>query len=288
MTKRTGVFFHYQQGERLRDFPQALAGILQCDNVFMYDAYYPLKPPSSFELSPLSKDMLSHVHTLEMVNEIANSPAFLGAVFSASGTVAAAIRICLGEVDNAFVFTGYGDHHAGTHFWGGGCYFNGAAIAIREMRAEFAVKRVAIVDTDPHHGDGTWEIFKDDPDTLYVCFCTGDTYERNNKINVRVPCRTSDGEYMTLVKENFIARAEAFRPEILFWNWGYDGTSGEYGDIGITPTTHILLARLLKKTADAVCQGKLVTVLCGGSQRYLARRLIPTIVSILAEQEQSV
>jgi hypothetical protein len=57
--KRTGIFFHHQEGERLRDFPQALAGILDRDNVFLFDAFYPLKPPSSFELQPIPEETLS-------------------------------------------------------------------------------------------------------------------------------------------------------------------------------------------------------------------------------------
>jgi hypothetical protein len=51
---RMGIFFYYQKGERLRDFPEALKGILEKENVFLYDAFYPLKPPSSFDLDPIS------------------------------------------------------------------------------------------------------------------------------------------------------------------------------------------------------------------------------------------
>ena len=113
--KRTGIFFHYQEGERLRDFPQALDGILDKDNVFLFDAFYPSKPSSSFDLEPLPKELLYQVHTPEMVERGVRSGAFEGALFSAAGTVAAAIRIWRSEIDNAFVFTGYGDHHAGRH-----------------------------------------------------------------------------------------------------------------------------------------------------------------------------
>jgi len=122
----TGIFFHYQDGERLRDFPEALEGILSLDNVFFYDAFYPLKTPSSFDLETIPIDIVGQVHTSDMIERVSKSPALEGALLSASGTVAAAIRIWNGEIDNAFVFTGYGDHHAGSDFFGGGCYFNGA------------------------------------------------------------------------------------------------------------------------------------------------------------------
>ena len=135
----TGIFFHYQQGERLKDFPDALGRILERDDVFLYDALYPSKPTSSFELEPLSLDTLSKVHSREMIERVKATGNYEGALYSAAGTVAAAAKICSGEITNAFVFTGYGDHHAGSTFFGGGCYFNGAALAISEVRREFAI-----------------------------------------------------------------------------------------------------------------------------------------------------
>ena len=152
---RTGIFFYYQEGNRLRDFPNALEGILERESVFFYDAFYPSKPTSSFDLNPVSCEALLQVHSSEMIEEVKRTGVFEGALLSASGTIRAAEKIWRGEIDNAFVFTGYGDHHAGPDFFGGGCYFNGAAIAIQELRKGYGVKRFAIIDTDAHHGDGT-------------------------------------------------------------------------------------------------------------------------------------
>jgi acetoin utilization deacetylase AcuC-like enzyme len=279
---RTGIFYHYQKGERLRDFPQELKGILEKENVYFYDAFYPSKPPSSFEVEAISSEMLYQVHSHELVEEVIQTGNFEGALFSATGTVRAAEKIWMGEIDNAFVFTGYGDHHAGTIFFGGGCYFNGAAIAIRTLRKRFRAKRFAILDTDAHHGDGTWEIFEADPDVLYVCFCSDPDWEKNNKINIQVPQRIIDEKYLGIVR-NIFFHVRAFQPEILFWNWGYDGTQGDYGDIGLTPDFHILLAKELKGMADKICQGRLIVVLCGGSRRDLARTLIPKLIGVISE-----
>ena len=279
---RTGVFFHYQEGERLRDFPQALQGILEKENVFFYDAHYPDKPPSSYELEPLAAEALYPVHSAEMIEMVKRTGEFEGALLSASGTVRAAEKIWTSEIDNAFVFTGYGDHHAGTDCFGGGCYLNGTAIAIQELRKRFGPERFAIIDTDAHHGNGSWEIFERDPGVLYVCFCSAPYQEKNKKVNIRVPPRVTDGAYLSLVKENFFPLIKSFQPEMLFWNWGYDGTQGEYGDIGLTPEAHISLARELRKAAEKSCRGRFVVVLCGGSRRDLASYLIPRIIRILA------
>ncbi len=151
----TGIFFYYQEGERLKDFPGELSGLLEKDNLFMYDAFYLEKPESSFDLDPVSIEVLQHVHLPEMVERVKKTRDYEGALYSVAGTVAAADRIFSRELTNAFVFTGFGDHHAGIDFFGGGCYFNGAAIAIHELKEKFNVKRFAVIDTDPHHGDGS-------------------------------------------------------------------------------------------------------------------------------------
>jgi acetoin utilization deacetylase AcuC-like enzyme len=281
---RTGIFFYYQKGERLKDFPEALKGILEKENVFLYDAFYPLKPPSSFDLDPISPKILYQIHSPEMVERVRKTGSFEGALFSVAGTVRAAEKIWEGKIDNAFVFTGYGDHHAGPNFFGGGCYFNGAAVATQELRKRFGVKRFAIIDTDAHHGDGTWEIFERNSDVLYICFCGYPSREENNKVNIQVPNRVRDEEYLRLFQKGFSSRVKIFRPEILFWNWGYDGTQGEYGDIGLSAEVHILMATELKTAANELCRGRLIIVLCGGSRRDLARYLIPRIIGVLAER----
>lgn len=279
---RTGIFFYYQKGERLRDFPGALEGILEKENVFLYEAFYLAKPSSSFELEPISSDVLCQVHSPEMVEEVRKTGDFEGVFLSAAATVRAAEKIGRDEIENAFVFTGYGDHHVGRTFFWGGCYFNGAAIAIQELRRKFGTNRFAIIDTDAHHGDGTWAIFEEDSDVLYVCFCKDPDLEKNSKVNIQLPNRIEDEDYLKLVRESLSPRVRAFQPEILFWNWGYDNTRGEYGNMGLIPQFHVLLVRELKDLGGEICRGKMIVVLCGGSRKDLARSLIPQIISVLA------
>jgi len=279
----TGIFFHYQQGERLRDFPQALDKILEKDHVFLYDALYPSKPKSSFDLEPLPLKTLRKVHSPEMVDQVKATGNYEGALYSAAGTVAAATKIWSGGITNAFVFTGYGDHHAGSTFFGGGCYFNGAALAIHELQEKHGAKRFAIIDTDAHHGDGTWELFENNPAVFYICFCSSASRENNQNVNIHVPFRINDYDYFTLAKKAFQKWVTDFQPEIIFWNWGYDGTIGEYGDIGLTPDAHLKLAVEMKKVAQQVCKGRLIVILCGGGRRDLALFLIPRIIRILID-----
>ena len=279
----TGVFFHYQTGERLRDFPDALAGILDRDNVFFFDALYPLKPESAFDLKDVRRETLLNVHSPALVDRVMATGHYEGALYSASGTLDAAMRIWSGEIANAFVFTGYGDHHAGKDFFGGGCYFNGAAVAIHALGEKFGVRRFAVIDTDPHHGDGSWDLFQNNPDVLYLCFCSGSFQHAGSNIDIAVPSNTHDDEYLAIVRDALETHVSRFNPRIIFWNWGYDGTVGDYGDIGISPGLHPKLAVEIKKTARKTCDGRMIVVLCGGSRRDLASLLIPRIINILAD-----
>ncbi|MDD5127849.1 MAG: hypothetical protein PHR43_07145 [Dehalococcoidales bacterium] len=279
--KRTGIFFTYFQGERLRDFPQALEGILDKDNVSYYDAVYEYRD-GLYYLEPVSVDLLRGVHSWQMIQEIQLTEDFDAALYSASGTVRAAEEIRQGKIDNAFVFTSFGDHHAGRNFYGGMCYFNGAALAIEILRGQ-GVKKFAIVDTDCHHADGTRDIFATDSSVLHVCFCHQDYADSRNKVDVLIPDRTTDAEYLAKVRREFVPRAREFKPEYLFWEFGYDATLGDYGDKGLTPDCHMELIRIIKDVADEVCGGRLIVVLCGGSRRSTATYTIPRIISHLAE-----
>jgi acetoin utilization deacetylase AcuC-like enzyme len=162
------------------------------------------------------------------------------------------------------------------------CYFNGAALAVAMLK-EKGTKRFIIVDTDSHHGDGTRDIFRRDAGVLHVCFCDQNYSDDYHKIDVEIPYHTSDEEYLAKMKQVFIPRAKAFKPEYILWEYGYDTTKGEYGDKGISRDCHMRLANLIKTTADEICGGRIIVVLCGGSGRELATYTIPRIIAILAE-----
>ena len=265
------------------DFPQALNGILDKENVSYYDAVYD-SSNALYYLEPVSEEILLKVHSRDMVQQVKLTGDYESALYSAGGTVQAAEKIYQGEIDNAFVFTSFGDHHAGRNFYGGMCYFNGAALAIAFLK-EKRVKRFAIVDTDSHHADGTRDIFASDDNVLHVCFCYQDYADNHNKVDIRIPDRTTDEEYLARARQEFVPKALAFKPDYLFWEFGYDATQGEYGDKGLTKDCHLKLAKLIKGVADEVCSGRLITILCGGSSRAIATYTIPRIIRCLAELE---
>ncbi len=279
--KRTGIFFAYFQGERLQNFPGALEGLLDKQNVAYYDAVYGSRD-GLFYLEPVAEQLLGKVHSRNLIESVRGTGDYEAALYSAGGTVQAAEEIHRGNIDNAFVFTGFGDHHAGRDFYHGMCYFNGAALAIAMLK-EKGIKKFAILDTDSHHGDGTRDIFRRDAGVLHACFCDQNYSDRYHKIDVQIPNRTTDEEYLLKVKQTFIPKTMTFKPEYIFWEYGYDATEGEYGGKGISRDSHIELAELIKTAADEVCRGRLIVILCGGSTSDIATYTIPRIILILAE-----
>lgn len=283
----TGVFYHpsfsrrsyLTVGNRLADFPGALDAILQSGSVGLY------------EPGPVSRELLLKIHTPDLLEGVARDPLCSTAWHSAGSVVSAGESIALGEITNAFAFIGAGGHHSGRDYFGGYCCFNDVALCIVNLREKLGLRRFAILDTDAHHGDGTRDLFGGDPDLLHVCFC-GTDYESpdGTKVDVAPAIPREDAEngrpmddaYFELVSRRFPHRVRDFRPDLLFWYFGFDTHQGDYGDIGLTGPCYWRIARLMRELAEEVCGGRLEVVLGGGSQRWIATTLIPPIIEELA------
>jgi acetoin utilization deacetylase AcuC-like enzyme len=283
----TGIFYHpsfsrrsyLTVGARLADFPRALDRILESDNVRLY------------EPEPVPRELLLKVHTPDLLERVGKDPLCSTAWHSAGGVVSAGEKIANGEIANAFAFIGAGGHHAGREDFGGFCCFNDVALCIVNLREKFGLRRFAILDTDAHHADGTREIFQGDPDVLHICFC-GTNYESRDgtKVDVACPSPFEDGAnerlmndaYFDLVVRHADHRVSQFKPDLLFWYFGFDTHEGDYGDIGLSGPCYWNIADLMKELAEKVCGGKLEVVLGGGSHRRLAAYLIPPIIERLA------
>lgn len=204
--------------------------------------------------------------------------------------VAAAERVWLGELVNAFAFIGAGGHHAGRDFFGGYCCFNDVAIAIQRLREVHGLGRVAILDTDAHHGDGTRDIYGDDSAVLHICLCGSDHVSADGtKVDVAVYRRCleagarSDEVYLEAAEAAFVPRVRSFRPDLLIWYFGFDGHRGDYGDLGLTAACYQGLVGLTLALASQACDARLLVVLGGGSRTDLATSLIPPIIARLAD-----
>ncbi len=259
---KTAVFYHpsfsrrsyLTIGARLSDFPDAFSNV-KAPNVLF------------FESKKIDEELVLKVHSREMIEMVKHHSLCSTAWHSAGGVVEAAEKIWTGEVDNAFVYIGAGGHHAGRdNFWGY-CCFNDVVISIVNLREKFGVRRFAILDTDAHHGDGTRELLQNDRDVLHVCLCGQSRVSFDGtKVDAGVDYGVSNREYLGLVKREFVPRVEKFKPELIFWYFGHDTHSGDYGEIGLTVECYFEIAEVVKSIAEKVCGGRLEVVLGGGSR----------------------
>ena len=280
--KEVGIFYHpsfsrksyLTIGNRLRDFPEALEPLLEKANVKMFQA--PRAPA----------ELILKVHSPEILRLVAEDSLCATAYESVGSVVAGMTALARGELQRAFCFIGAGGHHAGYRQFWGACCFNDVVIALTHLRQISSFRRFAIVDTDAHHGDGTRQLIRDDPEVLHICFC-GLNYHSQDGSKVDVDVQPLAGQadpnehYLDLVREQAV-RIAPFRPDLLIWYYGFDTHLEDYGSIGLTEDAYFDICDLMIKAAEEA-QIPLQVVLGGGSLSHLATRTIPEIIRRLAE-----
>ena len=180
-----------------------------------------------------------------------------------------------GKVKQA-ISIGGGYHHAGRNYGGGFCLFNDVAVLIEHLRANCNVNGFLVLDYDVHFGNGTSDIYYQDPSVLYIslhqdprtiypgtgfAWQIGEHEGEGFNVNVPLPPRTSDSTYLYALNEIFIPLAEEFNPEIIIANGGSDPHFADMlGDLSLTVKGFFDISRVIMATADKVCDGKLVLI----------------------------
>jgi acetoin utilization deacetylase AcuC-like enzyme len=228
-----------------------------------------------------------HVDTILAMRPAGNQLRYIdGDTVVSAGTIDAALRaaggamtavdaVMEGKVRAAFVAMRPPGHHAERNRAMGFCLFNNAAVAAFHARARHGLNRIAVVDFDVHHGNGTQNIFTPDRDLFYAsshqfpCYPgTGRAEERGVAGNVvNVPLRPGSGgaEFRAAWAEKILPELEAFAPELLIISAGFDGHEADpLAELRLQVEDFTWVTQALLAVADKHCPGRVVSVLEGG------------------------
>jgi acetoin utilization deacetylase AcuC-like enzyme len=194
---------------------------------------------------------------------------------AAGGACAAVDAVMEGWAKAAFVAMRPPGHHAEADQAMGFCLFNNAAVAAFHARARWGVKRIAVVDFDVHHGNGTQDIFFNDPDLFYAsshqhpCYPgTGQPHERGiagNILNMQLAPGARGEEFREAWAYGILPALEAFKPELLIISAGFDAHAADpLAQLRLGVDDFVWVTEELLALADRVCPGRVVSLLEGG------------------------
>lgn len=279
--------FNHQPGPHHPESPERLEAVLAA-----------LKTPEFSGVvwrdAPLgSYEQVLHVHTPDYVDEVRAlspregyraldagdtimSPGTLEAVMRCVGAACAGVDdVVSGAAQNVFCATRPCGHHAEANRAMGFCVFNQAAIAALHARAAHGLRRVAVVDFDVHHGNGTQHSFWDDPDLFYGSshqspFYPGtgawqETGVAGNIVNIPLARGSGSVAFRAAMEKDMLPALREFEPELLIISAGFDAHQLDpLGGLQFTDDDYHWITRELMAIADETARGRVVSILEGG------------------------
>jgi acetoin utilization deacetylase AcuC-like enzyme len=244
------------------------------------------------------RDAITHelrfVHTKSLIEEVAatagvtkhrfdadtyaSARSYEAALRAAGGAIEGTKAVLSGDFDSAFCFVRPPGHHATPDRAMGFCLFNNIAVAAARALEEPGIDRVAIIDIDVHHGNGTQDIFYDDPRVLYFSTHqfphypgtghwteTGSGDGDGTTINVPLPQGSGDDVYRRCYDEICAPAVRRFRPQLIFVSAGFDAHFADpLAGILLSTRGYYDIASRIRGLADDLCEGRLVYALEGG------------------------
>jgi acetoin utilization deacetylase AcuC-like enzyme len=229
------------------------------------------------------RDIVHEARTAETVLSLdadtrVSAASWEAATGSVGSGIAAVNAVARGTLSNAFVAARPPGHHATPDRAMGFCLFNSVAAAARWLQGNGHAERVLIVDWDVHHGNGTQDIFYEDP-SVYFCSLhqfphwpgTGSGDERGQglgqgtTLNVPIPPHTEAGVYKEAYERALEQIDRAFAPDFVLVSSGFDAMAGDpLGNLRLEPSDLHAMTRGLMERAEQWCDGRLVAMLEGG------------------------
>lgn len=205
--------------------------------------------------------------------DTAMGPMTLSAALHAAGaTVLATDLVMTGKAQNAFCCIRPPGHHAGVANAAGFCIFNNVAVGVAHAIAKHGIKRVAIIDFDVHHGDGTENIYRDNPNVMlcstfqhpFYPYRGADT-RTERMINVPLPAMTDGKSFRTAIENEFAPALEKFKPQLVFVSAGFDAHALDpLAELRLVREDYVWITEFIKGIAQKHAQGRIVSSLEGG------------------------
>ena len=213
------------------------------------------------------------------------------ALRAAGAAVAATDDVIAGRASNAFCAVRPPGHHATRDETMGFCFFNNVAVAARHALDVHGLRRVAIIDFDVHHGNGTEDIIAGDERVLMCSFFQHPLYpysgavpKGTNMVNVPIPPYTRGPELRETIEAMWMPRLDEFRPQMLFVSAGFDAhREDDLGQLGLVEADYEWITRRLLDVARRHCGGRIVSCLEGGYALSALARSVAAHVRVLAD-----
>lgn len=251
-------------------------------------------------------EQLSQAHASNYVNElIAHAPSegyfaldpdtnmnpftVPAALRSAGAAVLATDLVISGEVPTAFCNIRPPGHHAERGAAMGFCFFNNAAVGIRHALNVHGLERVALIDFDVHHGNGSEDIFKGDERVLMCSIFekglypfNGETATGPNMVNVGMPTRTGSDVFRAAVTNEWLPALEAFKPQLIYISAGFDAhREDDMGNLGLVEADYEWVTKQLLNVANKHAKGRVISCLEGGYVLSPLARSVAAHVKVL-------
>jgi len=209
---------------------------------------------------------------------VMSADSYQAAIYAAGGAIRATEAVMDGKVNSAFALVRPPGHHATPWRAMGFCLFNNLAIAVKHALAKYQLERILIIDFDVHHGNGTQEIFYEEPRVLYISthqfpLFPGTGYvdeigrgeAKGTTLNIPLPPGCGDREYELVFTRIIMPAARRFQPQLIMVSAGYDPYwADELALMQVSATGFAKMVKIIRELADELCSGKVVFSLEGG------------------------
>ena len=242
-----------------------------------------------YDAEPATVDQLERAHAALYVQELfAASPAegyhhvdpdtsmnphTLQAALRAAGAVVQATDLVLGgKAPSAFCNIRPPGHHAERDSAQGFCFFNNVAVGIRHALDVHGLQRVALIDFDVHHANGSEDILMGDERVLMCSIYekglfpdSGESHDGPNMVNVGLPARVGSDAFREAVLEQWLPALDAFAPQLIYISAGFDAhREDDMGNLALVEADYAWVTQQIMRLADRHCRGRVISCLEGG------------------------